>query len=102
MLSKDQTLGKYQILDRLGSGGFGAVYLAMDTWVNRKVAPVSMRLMSRGERVISAMSHFSPTLCTQVPTFDAMAAIQMARKRWLRSGANGDLALVTGSGYPDY
>ena len=38
MLSKDQTLGKYQILDRLGSGGFGAVYLAMDTWVNRKVA----------------------------------------------------------------
>jgi hypothetical protein len=38
VLSKDQTLGKYQILDRLGSGGFGAVYLAMDTWVNRKVA----------------------------------------------------------------
>ncbi len=38
MLSKDQTLGKYLILDRLGSGGFGAVYLAMDTWVNRKVA----------------------------------------------------------------
>lgn len=38
MLSKDQTLGKYQILDRLGSGGFGSVYLALDTWVNRKVA----------------------------------------------------------------
>jgi len=38
VLSKDQTLGKYQILDRLGSGGFGAVYLALDTWVNRKVA----------------------------------------------------------------
>ncbi len=38
MLAKDQTLGKYKILDRLGSGGFGAVYLALDTWVNRKVA----------------------------------------------------------------
>jgi serine/threonine-protein kinase len=38
VLSKDQTLGKYQILDRLGAGGFGTVYLAMDTWVNRKVA----------------------------------------------------------------
>ncbi|MFZ9361887.1 MAG: serine/threonine protein kinase, partial [Holophagaceae bacterium] len=38
MLAKDQTLGKYQILDRLGSGGFGSVYLALDTWINRKVA----------------------------------------------------------------
>ncbi len=38
MLSKDQTLGKYQIIDRLGAGGFGTVYLALDTWVNRKVA----------------------------------------------------------------
>ena len=38
MLSKDQTLGKYQILDRLGAGGFGTVYLAMDRLLNRKVA----------------------------------------------------------------
>jgi hypothetical protein len=29
-----------------------------------------------------------------------MAAIQIARKRRLRSGAKGDLASVTGSGYP--
>jgi serine/threonine-protein kinase len=38
VLAKDQTLGKYQIIDRLGAGGFGTVYLALDTWVNRKVA----------------------------------------------------------------
>jgi serine/threonine-protein kinase len=38
VLSKDQTLGKYQILDRLGAGGFGTVYLAMDRLLNRKVA----------------------------------------------------------------
>lgn len=38
MLSKDQMLGKYQILDRLGSGGFGTVYLAEDRLLNRKVA----------------------------------------------------------------
>jgi serine/threonine-protein kinase len=38
VLSKDQTLGKYQIIDRLGAGGFGAVYLAEDRLLNRKVA----------------------------------------------------------------
>lgn len=38
MLSKDQMLGKYQILDRLGAGGFGTVYLALDRLLNRKVA----------------------------------------------------------------
>jgi len=31
-------LGKYQILDRLGAGGFGTVYLAMDKLLHRKVA----------------------------------------------------------------
>jgi len=38
VLSKDQTLGKYQIIDRLGAGGFGTVYLAQDRLLNRKVA----------------------------------------------------------------
>lgn len=31
-------LGKYQIMDRLGAGGFGSVYLAEDKLLNRKVA----------------------------------------------------------------
>lgn len=33
-----QTVGKYQILSNLGSGGFGTVFLAKDTWIDKKVA----------------------------------------------------------------
>jgi serine/threonine-protein kinase len=38
MLFKGQSLGKYRILSPLGSGGFGTVYLAEDTWIDKKVA----------------------------------------------------------------
>jgi eukaryotic-like serine/threonine-protein kinase len=33
-----QTVGKYQILTNLGSGGFGTVFLARDSWIDKKVA----------------------------------------------------------------
>src|SRR5262249_35592099 len=33
-----QTVGKYQILSNLGSGGFGTVFLARDVWIDKKVA----------------------------------------------------------------
>ena len=38
MLLEKGSIGKYKIVKRLGSGGFGSVYLGIDTWVKRKVA----------------------------------------------------------------
>jgi len=38
MFLKGQRIGKYEILRSLGSGGFGSVFLARDTWLNIKVA----------------------------------------------------------------
>ncbi len=35
---RGQTIGKYRILSSLGSGGFGSVFLAEDTWIHKKVA----------------------------------------------------------------
>jgi serine/threonine-protein kinase len=35
---RGQTVGKFKILSPLGSGGFGTVYLAEDTWIDKKVA----------------------------------------------------------------
>jgi len=38
MFFRGQVVGKYKILSTIGSGGFGTVFLADDTWIDKKVA----------------------------------------------------------------
>ncbi len=64
MLFRGQTLGKYKIAAPLGSGGFGTVYLAHDTWIDKKVAikvPHRQGLdfgeLLREPRLLASVSH---------------------------------------------
>jgi serine/threonine protein kinase len=62
---RGQTVGKYKILAPLGSGGFGTVFLAEDTWIDKKVAlkvPHRQQTLDFTEllhesRLLGSMSH---------------------------------------------
>jgi serine/threonine protein kinase len=62
---RGQTVGKYKILSPLGSGGFGTVYLAQDTWLDKKVAikvPHRQQNLDFGEllheaRLLGSLNH---------------------------------------------
>jgi serine/threonine protein kinase len=64
MFFRGQNIGKYRILSSLGSGGFGVVYLAEDTWIDKKVAlkvPHKQNLgsveMLKEPRLLASLNH---------------------------------------------
>ncbi|MBI1913155.1 MAG: SUMF1/EgtB/PvdO family nonheme iron enzyme [Planctomycetes bacterium] len=69
------TFGRYQVLSRIGAGGMGTVYLALDTKLNRRVAlkvphfsaddDVAIERFHREAQVAASIEH--PNIC---PVFD--------------------------------
>jgi eukaryotic-like serine/threonine-protein kinase len=64
MFFRGQIIGKYKILSSLGSGGFGAVYLAEDTWIDKKVAikvphrqNIDFGELLKEPRLLASLSH---------------------------------------------
>jgi serine/threonine-protein kinase len=61
---KGQIVGKYKILLTLGSGGFGTVFLAEDTWIHKKVAikvphrqGLDLSEMLKEPRLLASLDH---------------------------------------------
>src|SRR6476660_6060489 len=64
MFFRGQIVGKYKILSTVGSGGFGTVYLAEDTWIDKKVAlkvphkqGVDFGELLREPRLLASLTH---------------------------------------------
>src|SRR5215203_4298199 len=84
MFFRGQTVGKYRILSPLGSGGFGSVYLAEDTWIDKKVAikvPHRQNLdfgeLLREPRLLASVSHPNIVAITTAEKQDGVFFIVM-------------------------
>lgn len=64
MFFKNQQIDKYQIIDTIGTGGFGSVYLAKDTFIDKQVAikvphkqGEDLEKLLREPKLLAALNH---------------------------------------------
>ena len=92
-LEAGQTLGHYQILDSLGAGGMGEVYLARDTKLGRKIAlkllPTylskdrdRLRRFEQEARVASTISHPNIAQSNRAIDIDPLSLRTNANLAW--------------------
>ena len=85
MFFRGQSIGKYRILSPLGSGGFGTVYLAEDTWIDKKVAlkvphkqTLDFTQMLKEPRLLATLNH--PNIVTVMTAEKQPASVKTKGK----------------------
>ena len=86
MFLRGESVGKYRIVSTLGSGGFGTVYLAEDTWIDKKVAikvPHKQGLdfgeMLKEPRLLGSLNH--PNIVTILTVEKEKVALGTSRRK---------------------